>query len=261
MRRPDNLKLKYFLEKMTLCDVWKLLSYVFLWRWRSKGLVVLKFERCEHRDDTSYCRWRSRRCEVLIAFYVERHKWRRCPLGWGIELCGSSSCLGGLRSFLNAEGILMWPMFLMSDGSLIQMWSASFACQCKVLLSLSLLSIIVKSLSSAFSCFVEIWSFLMELVVWFLWSETHSFMDLLVSLMYSAVQLLAGHFSDRLYQFSVHLELDLLGCMSKDLMVLVPLKKTLTLYFARQLTLHTCLISIYNRSVIPMFTPFKLQDN
>ena len=26
-------------------------------------------------------------------------------------------------------------------------------------------------------------------------------------------------------------------------------------------TLHTFLISIYNRSVIPMFTPFKLQDN
>ena len=29
----------------------------------------------------------------------------------------------------------------------------------------------------------------------------------------------------------------------------------------RQLTLHTYLISIYNRSVIPMFIPFKLQDN
>ena len=29
----------------------------------------------------------------------------------------------------------------------------------------------------------------------------------------------------------------------------------------RQLTLHTFLISIYNRSVIPMFTSFKLQDN
>ena len=29
----------------------------------------------------------------------------------------------------------------------------------------------------------------------------------------------------------------------------------------RQLTLHTFLISIYIRSVIPMFTPFKLQDN
>ena len=29
----------------------------------------------------------------------------------------------------------------------------------------------------------------------------------------------------------------------------------------RQLTLHTFLISIYNRSVIPMFTTFKLQEN
>ena len=29
----------------------------------------------------------------------------------------------------------------------------------------------------------------------------------------------------------------------------------------RQLTPHTFLIAIYNRSVIPMFTPFKLQDN
>ena len=53
MRRPENLKLKYFLEKMTLCDVWKLLSYVFLWQRRSKDSVVLKFERWEHSDDTS----------------------------------------------------------------------------------------------------------------------------------------------------------------------------------------------------------------
>ena len=26
---------------------------MFLWGWKSKGLVVLKSERCEHRDDTS----------------------------------------------------------------------------------------------------------------------------------------------------------------------------------------------------------------
>ena len=26
---------------------------MFLWRWRSNGLFVLKFERCEHRDDIS----------------------------------------------------------------------------------------------------------------------------------------------------------------------------------------------------------------
>ena len=54
-------------------------------------------------------------------------KWRRCPLGWEIELCGSCSCLGGLRSLLNTEGILTLPIFLLSDGSLIWMWSASFA--------------------------------------------------------------------------------------------------------------------------------------
>ena len=157
MRRPENLKLKYFLENMTLCDVWKLFSYVFLWSWRSKGSAVLKFERCEHGDDT--------------------------PLVGGIELCGGSHCLGSLRSLLNTVGILTLPMFLLSDGSLIRMWSASFARWCRVLLSLS---IIVKSLTSAFGCFAEMWWFLMALVVWFLWSETLSFRDLLVSPMYSA---------------------------------------------------------------------------
>ena len=40
-------------------------------------------------------------------------------LGRGIEPCGSSSCLGGLRSLLNTEGILTLPLFLLSDGSLI----------------------------------------------------------------------------------------------------------------------------------------------
>ena len=73
------------------------------------------------------------------------------PLGGGIELCGGSSFLGSLRSLLNTVGILTLPMFLLSDGSLIWMWSASFAQWCRVLLSLS---IIVKSLSSAFGCFV-----------------------------------------------------------------------------------------------------------
>ena len=33
-------------------------------------------------------------------------------LGGCIELCGSSSCLEGLRSLLNTEGILTLPMFL-----------------------------------------------------------------------------------------------------------------------------------------------------
>ena len=38
------------------------------------------------------------------------------PLGVGIELCGSSSCLGGLRRLLNTEEIVTLPMFLLSDG-------------------------------------------------------------------------------------------------------------------------------------------------
>ena len=42
-------------------------------------------------------------------------------LGGGIELCGNSSCVGGLRSLLNIEGILTLPKFLLSNGSLIQM--------------------------------------------------------------------------------------------------------------------------------------------
>ena len=56
------------------------------------------------------------------------------------------------------------------------------------------LSIIVKSLSSAFGCFVR------DVMVsdgtggLVLWSETLSFRDLLLSPMFSAVQLLAGHF-------------------------------------------------------------------
>ena len=131
---------------------------------------------------------------------------------------------------LNTEGILTLPMFLLSDGSLISMWSASLAQWCRVLLSLS---IIVKSLSSAFGCFVEMWWFLIALVVWFLWSETLSLRDLLVSPMYSAMQLLAGHFQWQIKSVFCASGIGSIGCMSKDLMVLVPLKKTLTLYFAR----------------------------
>ena len=58
---------------------------------------------------------------MLIVFCVERPSEEHSPLGEGIELCGSSSCLGGLRCLLNAEGILTLPMFLLSGGSLIQM--------------------------------------------------------------------------------------------------------------------------------------------
>ena len=64
---------------------------------------------------------------MLIVFCVERPSKEGTPLGGGIELCGSSSFLGGLRSLLNTEGILTLPVFLLSDGSLIQMLSTSFA--------------------------------------------------------------------------------------------------------------------------------------
>ena len=99
---------------------------------------------------------------MLIVLCVEIPSEEGAPLRWGIELCGISSCLGVLRSLLNTEGILTLPMFLLNDGSLIQMLNASFAQWCRVLLSLS---IIVKSLNSAFGCFVEMWWFLMVLVV------------------------------------------------------------------------------------------------
>ena len=68
-----------------------------------------------------------------VVFCVERPSKEGVPLGWGIELCGSSSCLGDLGSLLNTEGILTLPMFLLSNGSLIWMWSASFAWWCRVL--------------------------------------------------------------------------------------------------------------------------------
>ena len=58
---------------------------------------------------------------MLIVFCVERPSEDGAPLGGWIELCGSSSCLEGLRSLLNTEGILTLLIFLLSDGSLIQM--------------------------------------------------------------------------------------------------------------------------------------------
>ena len=78
---------------------------------------------------------------MLIVFCVERPSEEGAPFGWGIELCRCSSCVLGLRSFLNTKGILTLSMFLLSDGSLIQMWSASFVQQCRVLLSLSIIVI------------------------------------------------------------------------------------------------------------------------
>ena len=38
---------------MTLCDVWKLFSYCITLKVEIQRIVVLKFERCEHRDDNS----------------------------------------------------------------------------------------------------------------------------------------------------------------------------------------------------------------
>ena len=57
----------------------------------------------------------------MLSFVLKDQLKKVPPLGGGIELCGSSSCLGGLRSLLNTEGILTLPMFLLSDESLIQM--------------------------------------------------------------------------------------------------------------------------------------------
>ena len=163
----------YFFEvgdlKISCHEVWK----VWTWGWHL------------------YFRWRSRKCGVLIVFYMEGWNEEGATLGSEKKLCHCFSCVWGLRSLLNTEGILTLQVFLLSDGSLIEMLSASFSLQCRVLLSLS---IVVKSVSPAFGCFVEIWWFLMALVVWFLRSETVSFRDLLVSPMSSAVHLLVGHF-------------------------------------------------------------------
>ena len=56
---------------------------------------------------------------MSIVCCIERPSEEGSPLGQEIELCGISSCVGGLRSMLNTEGILTLPMFLLSDGFLI----------------------------------------------------------------------------------------------------------------------------------------------
>ena len=58
-------------------------------------------------------------CKVLMVFCVERPSEEGSPLGGEMELFCCSSCVLRLRSLLNTEGILMFPMFLLSDGSLI----------------------------------------------------------------------------------------------------------------------------------------------
>ena len=57
----------------------------------------------------------------MLSFVLKDQVKKVPPLGGGIELCGSSSCVGGFRSLLNTEGILTLPMFLLRDGSLIRM--------------------------------------------------------------------------------------------------------------------------------------------
>ena len=56
---------------------------------------------------------------MLIVLCIATPSVEGAPLGVGIELCGSSSCVGCLRGLLNTEGILTLPMFLLSDRSLI----------------------------------------------------------------------------------------------------------------------------------------------
>ena len=49
---------------------------------------------------------------MLIVFCVERPSEEGAPLGLGgVELYGSSSCVSGLRSFLNIGEILTLPVF------------------------------------------------------------------------------------------------------------------------------------------------------
>ena len=56
---------------------------------------------------------------MLIVFCVGRPIEEGALFGWGIEVCGSYSCLGFLRGLLNTEWILTLLMFLLSGGSLI----------------------------------------------------------------------------------------------------------------------------------------------
>ena len=49
---------------------------------------------------------------MLIVFCIKRPSEEGARFGGGIELFGSSGCLGALISLLNTEGILTLPMFL-----------------------------------------------------------------------------------------------------------------------------------------------------
>ena len=60
-------------------------SYVFLGR-RSKGSVILKFERCEHRDDTSIVDGDHEDVKCELSFVLKDQVKKVPPLGGGIEL-------------------------------------------------------------------------------------------------------------------------------------------------------------------------------
>ena len=147
-------------------------------------------------------------------------------MGRGIELCGSSSCLGSLRSLLNTEGILTCQCFC---------WVMDLWYKCEVLL-------LLDGVGCYCLCLL-LWNLQVLLlgVLWrcggFWW---HWWFDF-----YGLKLFLSGT-----YWF--HICIQLCSCWVGILLYLV-------FQYKRQLILHTFLISIYNKSVIPMFTPFKLQ--
>ena len=71
MRRPKNLKLKYLWRKSysVMCE--GCFPIVFLWNWRSKDSVVLKFERCEQRDDIAIADGDQEDVKCQMFFYCK----------------------------------------------------------------------------------------------------------------------------------------------------------------------------------------------
>ena len=80
-------------------------------------------------------------------------KWGKCLHGWGMKLCGCSSCVWGLlKLFVEYCRDSDFASVSVEWWSLIQMWSASFAQQCRVLLS-----VIVTSFKFCFwVCFGDV---------------------------------------------------------------------------------------------------------
>ena len=59
----------------------------------------MKSERCEHRDDTSIVDGDKETVKCYLSFVLKDKVKKVPPLGGGIELCGSSSCMAGLRVY------------------------------------------------------------------------------------------------------------------------------------------------------------------